>query len=182
MQVFIRRYQVKRGNPATIESRYIAVIYDTIVYTAQQLQWKDFGQIFTHKRHPIPFFVSSTKENDRDILTAYCVLPATLFVWLPGDYLLTSWAIMVSSWRCSHTLYTYVYVIIVLAYFLSKTMAVSLGFNWLNVFQLGQYYFLAFVSRVQSHFRLQYSSRVHRPCLFSWYLGDSSLALGLDRS
>ena len=35
------------------DSRYIAVIYDTIVHTAQQLQWLNFGEICTHEKHPI---------------------------------------------------------------------------------------------------------------------------------
>ena len=29
-------------------------MYDTISHTAQQLQWQNFSQIFTHERHPIP--------------------------------------------------------------------------------------------------------------------------------
>ena len=39
---------------ATIDSRYIMVIYGTIAHTGQQLQWYNFGQICTHERHPIP--------------------------------------------------------------------------------------------------------------------------------
>ena len=28
----------------TLDSRYITVIYNTILHTAQQLQWQNFGQ------------------------------------------------------------------------------------------------------------------------------------------
>ena len=38
----------------SIDSRYIAVIYDAIMHAAQQLQWYNFGQICTHERHRIP--------------------------------------------------------------------------------------------------------------------------------
>ena len=41
-------------NTCTIDSQYIAVIYYTIVHTAQKLQWWNFTQIYTHERHTIP--------------------------------------------------------------------------------------------------------------------------------
>ena len=61
-----------------LNSRYIAVIYDVIMHTAEQLQWQNFGQIYTHERHPYlaltgelwDVFRELYKENDRDISSA----------------------------------------------------------------------------------------------------------------
>ena len=41
-------------NHSAVDSQYIAVMFDMIVHTAQQLQWWIFGQIRTHERHTIP--------------------------------------------------------------------------------------------------------------------------------
>ena len=58
----------------TIDSRYIAVIYNTIVNTAQQLQWQNFSQTL-HLRmtpHCGVFSVNYSKKNDRHIPRAHC--------------------------------------------------------------------------------------------------------------
>ena len=77
-------YRINGFKPAdTIDSRYIAVMYDTIVQTVQQLQWMNFSQICTHEMSPQisplrasygVFFVNSTKKNDRNISRAHCTL------------------------------------------------------------------------------------------------------------
>ena len=49
----------KTENPVyanTINCRYIAAIYNTIVHTAQILQWQILVKLCTHERHPIPHF------------------------------------------------------------------------------------------------------------------------------
>ena len=76
----------KRTLPCTIDSQYIAVIYHTIMHTAQQLQWY-FGQICTHERHSIPSpngwdmgwvsFMSYTKNNYRNISRTHWVANST---------------------------------------------------------------------------------------------------------
>ena len=37
-----------------LDSRYIAIIYDTMVHAARQFQRYDFGRVCTQERHPVP--------------------------------------------------------------------------------------------------------------------------------
>ena len=40
--------------PYTIDSRYIAVLYNTKLHPAQQLRWEDFGQASSSRKTPMP--------------------------------------------------------------------------------------------------------------------------------
>ena len=67
----------------TYTIRYIGVIHNTIVHTAQQLQWQNLGQTLHSRTTPIhtsPLrasygvsFVSYSKKNDRDISRAHTI-------------------------------------------------------------------------------------------------------------
>ena len=69
------------GNPYTIDSEYVAVMYDTIVRT-QHNNYNDKTSVrFALSKTPHTWslrasygvsFVSYTKKNDRDISRAYC--------------------------------------------------------------------------------------------------------------
>ena len=61
----------------TVDSRYIEVIYSTILHTEQQLQRYNFGQTL-HSRttpHTSPSRANDTmsKKHDRDISKAHCI-------------------------------------------------------------------------------------------------------------
>ena len=67
----------------TIDSRYIAVIYNTIVHTAKPLQWQNFSHTLQTQNtpHTSPLrasygvsFVSYSKKNECDISKAHFIL------------------------------------------------------------------------------------------------------------
>ena len=71
----------RRSHLNTIDSRYIAVIYNTIINTGQQLQWYNFGQTLRSRTtpHTSPSrtsygvsFVRSWNKYYRDISRAHC--------------------------------------------------------------------------------------------------------------
>ena len=66
---------------SAIDSRYIAIIYNTMIHTVQHVQCKTSVNHCIHERHPIPHpygramgCLSSVieQENDRDISKAHC--------------------------------------------------------------------------------------------------------------
>ena len=63
-------------NSCTIDSRYIAFIFDTIVHTAQQLQWQNFG----HLCHPLyeekrPRYIDSALHYAKYVNIGICFRP-----------------------------------------------------------------------------------------------------------
>ena len=77
----------------TIDSRYITVIYNTIVQAARQLQWQNFCQTLHSWTTPHTSslrvnyglsFVRYSKKNDRDISRVYCT-----FYWIQQSTLQT---------------------------------------------------------------------------------------------
>ena len=80
--------------PSIVNSRYIAVVYNTIMHVKQQLRCKIVGQTL-HSRttpHSSPVrasymvsLVSSSKKNDRCISKAHCVSDNSFTVYLKGS-------------------------------------------------------------------------------------------------
>ena len=70
---------VPKGRAHAIYSQYVMVMYDTIMHTAQQLQWENFGQIALSKASYGVSFVSYTKKNYCDISGTHYVFHH--FVW-----------------------------------------------------------------------------------------------------